>query len=257
MKRIFALILTVVISLVMLNGCASTKSKVPSVTLTIAEDAPSCLAFEYENGEPYCFYGFDSDGKSYRVIWDNFGGLDSGDVIVVEYSEEIKSLTYDVYPDGGWTPEYEVKATEIRMQERANKNLVFHISIKSGKNEIHPYGRLLKSKIDNGDGTYSGMTLDVVSISTVIREDREYIPEIVLDEAVTYSVQVNGRVENIRLFDSDGRSLKGKQPTFEDLSNLEAGTYYVVFNVSLEGNCDPDAPQNSYYYEDIFALIVE
>ena len=46
------------------------------------------------------------------------------------------------------------------------------------------------------------------------------------------------------------------ETTFEALSNLEKGTYYVAFNVLLSGNCDPEAPQNFYRYEDIFCLVV-
>ncbi len=252
MKRLFALVLTVVMSFVMFSGCASDENAVPSVTLTIAEDTSGCLAFEYNGDEPYCFYGYDIDGKYYRVIWDDFGGLYSGDVIRVEHSEEIKSLTYDEYVNG-WTPQYEVKATAIRMQQRANENLVFHISIKSGKNEIYPYGRLLQIK-EKGEVVLS---TNVVAESTVITKYRDQIPEIVFDGPVTYSIQFNGRVKNIRLYDYNGENLKGVELSFDDLSDLEEGTYYVVFYVSLEGNCDPDAPQYYHLYEDMFALIVE
>ena len=35
------------------------------------------------------------------------------------------------------------------------------------------------------------------------------------------------------------------------------GTYHVMLAVVLGGNCDPDAPQNSYRYEDFFRLVVD
>ena len=256
MKRILALISTVVILLVMLNGCATTKSKASSITLTIAGEKLSCLSFEYNGDNPYCFYGYDIDGKYYRVIWDNFDDLHSGDVIRVEYSEEIKSLTYDEYPYFGWTPSYEVKATAIKVQQRANKHLVSHILIKSGENEIYPYGRLLQAMKDNGDGTFSEMLLNVVTESTIITEYREQIPEIVYDGPITYNIQANGRIENIRLYDYNGENLKGDGLSFDDLSDLEEGTYYVCFYVWVE-ETDTNALHAFYLYEDIFALIVD
>ena len=80
------------------------------IEMTIAETLPSCVAFEYKDGEPYCFYGYDDDGKLYRVLWNNFDGLNEKDRIVVDHNDVIKTLSYDEYPDGGWTPQYEITA---------------------------------------------------------------------------------------------------------------------------------------------------
>jgi len=88
--------------------------------MTIAETLPSCVAFEYKDGEPYCFYGYDDDGKLYRVLWNNFDGLNEKDRIVVDHNDVIKTLSYDEYPDGGWTPQYEVTAISIYSEAEWN-----------------------------------------------------------------------------------------------------------------------------------------
>ena len=94
-----------------------------SISLTIAETMPSCVAFEYaEPGKPYCFYAYDAEGNSYRILWTNFTGLNEKDQIIVEYVDDIKALSYDEYLDG-WTPQYEITATNVRMEKRANENI--------------------------------------------------------------------------------------------------------------------------------------
>ena len=83
-----------------------------SCLLTIAETLPSCLAFEYKDEKPYCFYAYDTEGHLYRVLWNDFTGLNEKDVVVVDHNDDIKKLEY-VNPPGGWTPKYEVTATEV------------------------------------------------------------------------------------------------------------------------------------------------
>lgn len=90
------------------------------IVMTIAETLPSCVAFEYKDGEPYCFYGYDDDGKLYRVLWNNFDGLNEKDRIVVDHNDVIKTLSYDEYPGGGWTPQYEVTAISIYSEAEWN-----------------------------------------------------------------------------------------------------------------------------------------
>ena len=90
------------------------------IEMTIAETLPSCVAFEYKDGEPYCFYGYDDDGKLYRVFWNDFSGLNEKDRIVVDHKDDIKKLSYDGYPDGGWTPQYEVTAISIYSEAEWN-----------------------------------------------------------------------------------------------------------------------------------------
>lgn len=63
-------------------------------------------------------------------------------------------------------------------------------------------------------------------------------------------------MENVYLLTPNGDEYTKAETTFDALSDLADGTYYVVLEVLLSGNCDPNAPQNSYRYEDVFCLIV-
>ena len=267
MKRILAITLTLVMVLAALTGCMASKNpsgdegeQNPSgkrlpITLTIAETLPSCVAFEYKDEKPYCFYAYDTEGHLYRVLWNDFTGLNEKDVVVVDHNDDIKKLEY-VNPPEGWTPKYEVTATSIKMEKRANDYLVSHIQIKSGANTIHPFGSLLWSETDHGDGFVDVMHADYVEITDMVKRCADVIPKLVLDESVSYLVQVNGRVENVYLLTPNGDTYAKSETTFDALSNLEDGTYYVAFEVLLSGNCDPGAPQNSSRYQDIFCLVV-
>ena len=123
MKRILAITLTLVMLLAALTGCMAKEGEQnPSgkrlpLTLTIAETLPSCVAFEYkdyEDTKPYCFYAYDTEGHLYRVIWNDFTGLNEKDVIIVYHNDAIKKLDYD-YDNlpSGWTPQYEITAIEV------------------------------------------------------------------------------------------------------------------------------------------------
>ena len=45
-----------------------------------------------------------------------------------------------------------------------NDYLVSHIQIKSGDNTIRPFGSLLWSKTDNGDGTFTELIVDIPAV---------------------------------------------------------------------------------------------
>lgn len=270
MKRILAITLTLVMLLAVLTGCMASRKpsgdegeQNPSgkrlpITLTIAETLPSCVAFEHKDEKPYCFYAYDTEGHLYRVLWNDFTGLNEKDV-VVDHNDDIKKLDY-VNPPGGWTPQYEVTATSIKMEKRANDYLVSHIQIKSGNNTIHPFGCMTWSKIDNDDGTFTESFVDKYDVIDLVSGKTPFaitdIPKLVLNDKVSYFVQVNGRVEKVYLLTPNDDTYTKSETTFDALSNLADGTYYVVLEVLLSGNCDPDAPQNSYRYEDVFCLVV-
>ncbi len=135
-----------------------------------------------------------------------------------------------------------------------------HIRVSSGENAIYPYSRLLWSETDNGDGTLEAKSYSWISVRDWLNgkssEPVSKIPTLVFDERVTYSVQVNGRVENVLLLSYNGAEYVQEESSFDALSKLPDGTYYVVLDVLLSGNCDPDSPQNSYRYEDVFCLVV-
>lgn len=271
MKRILAITLTLVMLLAVLTGCMASRKpsgdegeQNPSgkrlpITLTIAETLPSCVAFEHKDEKPYCFYAYDTEGHLYRVLWNDFTGLNEKDVVVVDHNDDIKKLDY-VNPPGGWTPQYEVTATSIKMEKRANDYLVSHIQIKSGNNTIHPFGCMTWSKIDNDDGTFTESFVDKYDVIDLVSGKTPFaitdIPKLVLNDKVSYFVQVNGRVEKVYLLTPNDDTYTKSETTFDALSNLADGTYYVVLEVLLSGNCDPDAPQNSYRYEDVFCLVV-
>ena len=271
MKRILAIILTLVTLLAALTGCMASKNpsgkegeQNPSgnrlpITLTIAETLPSCVAFEHKDGKPYCFYAYDTEGHLYRVLWNDFTGLNEKDVVVVDHNDDIKKVD-EVNPPGGWSPQYEVTATGIKTEKRANDYLVSHIQIKSGKNTIQPFGCMIWSKIDNDDGTFTESIVDKYDVIDLLSGKTPFaitdIPKLVLNDKVSYFVQVNGRVEKVYLLTPNDDTYTKSETTFDALSNLADGTYYVVLEVLLSGNCDPDAPQNSYRYEDVFCLVV-
>ena len=120
MKKMISIILTVAMMLSILSGCRETQPSsqtTKNISLTIAETMPSCVAFEYaEPGKPQCFYAYDAEGNSYRILWTNFTGLNEKDQIIVEYNDDIKTLSYDEYPSG-WTPQYEITATNVKMEK--------------------------------------------------------------------------------------------------------------------------------------------
>lgn len=225
------------------------------ITLTIAQTLPSCAVFEYEDEKAYCLYAYDTEGKLYRVFWNDFTGLSEKDEIVVDHNDDVKELD-DGDPASGWAPKYEVTAICVTKKNDNDEHLVSHIQIKSGDNTIYPFDTLLWSKIDNGDGTFSEVCFYVLDTVSIIYQFRDDIPKIVLDERISYLVQSNGQVESVYLLTPNGDTYTKSKTTFEALSDLPDGTYYVALDVLLGGNCDPNAPQNSSRYEDIFCFVV-
>ncbi|MBR5124423.1 MAG: hypothetical protein IKU90_04765, partial [Clostridia bacterium] len=77
MKRILTVALALVLLCAALSACGKAKNKEEpktdkessSMALTIVEKGPSLPAFEYQDGDPYCFYAEDADGQMYRVMW--------------------------------------------------------------------------------------------------------------------------------------------------------------------------------------------
>ncbi len=142
MKRSLILMMSAVMLLALLGGCAVRveENETPSNTekqtvseqsmevgtlplaMTIAETLPGCAAFEYGHpGQKVCFYAYDERGNFYRVLWSDFDGLAERDRISAVYST-MKKLTYTDYPDGGYTPAYEITATQVTKQNCLVKN---------------------------------------------------------------------------------------------------------------------------------------
>ena len=130
----------------------------------------------------------------------------------------------------------------------------------SGAYKTYALSRLLWWQRDNGDGTFTETTVDVYGIEDLVNgnapEAMPKIPTLLLDGPVTFLVPVNGEVERVSLLTEGKDGFTKRETTFEELSELEPGTYYVAAYVLFSGNCDPDAPQHASRYEDVFRLEV-
>ena len=229
-----------------------------TIILTIAETQPSHAAFEYKDGKPHCFYAYDSEGSPYRVFLTDFGDLKEKDIVTIYFSNEIQELN-EINPPGEWSVKYEITAESVTNKINTT-NLAKHISISSGTSTINPFSCLVWSRVDNGNGTYSETHVDKYDVVDLVNGKVSFsgteIPVLQMDSSINYSIQANGRIERVYLLSLNGREYSKAESAFEELRKLKNGTYYVVLEVLLDGNCDPDAPKNSYRYEDVFCLIV-
>ncbi len=136
-----------------------------------------------------------------------------------------------------------------------------HIRVSSGEESIHPYGCLLWSKLDNGDGTYTESIVDKYDVIDLVSGKTSVpltsIPTLKFDGTVTLNPQVNAKVDSISVITRLGQQYVSSTSNLDELSALPEGEYYVVLYVSIGGNCTPDAQQNGYRYEDVFRLVVE
>jgi len=135
--------------------------------------------------------------------------------------------------------------------------LASHITVTSEDTTIRPYSLMTWSRIDNGDGTYDEMIADHCDPVNLFADPTVTIPTLTVKDSVSYAVQANGMVEAVYLYSPVGDTYVSKSTAWEALADLPSGTYYVMLAVVLGGNCDPDAPQNSYRYEDFFRLVVD
>lgn len=132
----------------------------------------------------------------------------------------------------------------------------------SGENRSAALSVLLWSKYDNGDGTYT--ETQGTGIKSVLSDEDElaqlYVPMLYTNQqnAVEPLVPVNGQITNVYLLNMvDCKNDPMIETTWEEIQELNPGRYYVVTQVLLSGNCDLDAPQHSFCYEDLFCLVVE
>ncbi len=132
-----------------------------------------------------------------------------------------------------------------------------HLEIVSGQNTISPFSTLTRSRIDNGDGTFAetvvdkASAIDLVSGKTPISVD--VIPSIVLDTTPEYRLKGNGQIVRVGLISKNGDAYVESETTFEALSHLSAGQYYVVMETLFTTN----GASSSYQYENIFCLEVK
>ena len=88
------------------------------MNMTIVHSVPSGQVFEKD-----CFYATDGSQSLYRVYCDNMEGLYEGQPIRVTYKETSwKKQEYpNGYSDGGWTPQYEITATDVEYERDQNE----------------------------------------------------------------------------------------------------------------------------------------
>lgn len=139
----------------------------------------------------------------------------------------------------------------------SDDHLAGHITVTAEDTTIRPYSRMTWSRIDNGDGTYDEMIADHCDPINLFTDQADAIPTLTAEDSMRYAVQANGMVEAVYLYSPVGDTYVSKSTAWESLADLPGGTYYVMLAVVLDGNCDPDTPQNGYRYEDFFRLVVD
>lgn len=154
-------------------------------------------------------------------------------------------------------PSNEQSTTTTITTSHSEDHLASHITVTAEETTIRPYSRVTWWRIDNGDGTYDEMIADHCDPISLFTDQTVAIPTITVKDSVSYSVQANGKVEAVYLYSPVGDTYATKATTWEVLADLPSGTYYVMLAVLLGGNCNPEAPQNFYRYEDFFRLVVD
>ena len=140
------------------------------------------------------------------------------------------------------------------------------VYVTSGDAKIYPASGFLWAEIcegPNADGTYNCVSADGAGVYFWLDDIKSgkgaaidaAIPCLTLDGTVSATVPVNGSIQAVYIIDLSDWS--ERTTTLPELSKLGQGEYYIIMSVLLSGNCNPDAPQNKYCYEDIFKLIVE
>jgi len=139
--------------------------------------------------------------------------------------------------------------------EKTTSGVVYKTSI----NKIQALSALLWGSYDNGDGTYTETDyLGIRGLLTV--EVLLDIPVLLTypNENIETLVPINGQITRVYLLEMNaGEDYPMTETTWENLEALMPGEYCIVAEVQLNGNCDPDAPQNSFCYEDLFCLVVQ
>ena len=181
----------------------------------------------------------------------------------------VNGIFWDVYnasiPDNLSDSEQTTTAAAAVEPDAEIKN-ISSVYVTSGDTKIYPASGFLWAEICEGpsaDGTYNCVSADGAGVYFWLQDIKSgkgaaidaAIPQLTLDGTVSATVPVNGSIQAVSLIDLSDWS--ERKTTLPELSKLGQGEYYIIMSVVLSGNCDPDAPQNKYCYEDIFKLIVE
>lgn len=182
----------------------------------------------------------------------------------------VNGIFWDVYnasiPDNLSDDVQTTTTAAAAVEPDAEIKNISSVYVTSGDAKIYPASGFLWAEIcegPNADGTYNCVSADGAGVCFWLNDIRSgkgaaidaAIPSLTLDGTVSATVPVNGSVQAVSLIDLSDWS--ERRTTLPELSKLGQGEYYIIMSVVLSGNCDPDAPQNKYCYEDIFKLIVE
>lgn len=124
MKSI-AFIMIILSITMMFSGCADSSAPTETTTtaqvealseplpdtmdMTIAPTIPSGIPIEPGR----CFYAYDENDDLYRVLWEQTDALAPEAEVQVDYHSLTKLEYPDGYPDGGYTPQYEITAAAV------------------------------------------------------------------------------------------------------------------------------------------------
>ena len=169
-----------------------------------------------------------------------------------QHDEKEQDLENDVGSDIGQNTG---SGSEIGSDQGQNaENCDYHIKISSGSKTIYPFGCIFWSRTENEDGTFTETEIDKYDVVDLVSGKSSLsvtnIPFLHLEGSVSYTVQANGNVKKVYVItDAEGEYTK-KKTTFDALSNLADGIYYVVLEVLIND------VEGSACYEDVFCLIV-
>ena len=228
MKRILAITLTLVMLLAALTGCMASQddndseilkdspnSNTTQNSLIREKTINNITVTSLPSGYEYSLTGDDVNAivdyfsnlhliSDFEENPDEYNGMTL--VVSIEYHNGTSSTIYHFgnmfvrTDDGPWYKMDYEEASRFHplLQElcsstagdisQENDYLVNHIQIKSGANTFRPFGSLLWSKTDHGDGFVDVMHADYVEITDMIKRCADVIPKLVLDESVSYLV---------------------------------------------------------------------
>lgn len=129
------------------------------------------------------------------------------------------------------------------------------VSVSSGGHTVSPLSGFSHSYQETTEED-TGWNASGIGAGGILADPIDTYPTLIRNGDVTVTLPVNGMISSVAIIDSAASEREKRTVTLEELSELPAGDYCVILTVLLSGNCDPDAPQSSTCYEDVFRLVV-
>ncbi len=222
----------------LIDSLKDVPSNIRSTVLTIAKARPGCPAFEYKNEKPFCFYAFDNDGNSYRVIWSGIEHLKEEDKVEVFYIGDKKTFEYNEYPDGGWTVKYEINALSVekRILPENNEDLRTEQIYKYDKYSITQNAREYIS--DREYALYKSMVDSILSHNGVVEGFESYeeffsMWDFLLSEFVPASVMIQSYLHSDEPFTYENGTVTFKFLSDKDECEESYKTFEGIMNDAL------------------------